>query len=114
MKCMYVKFRRSFGQQVSAWRLSPLHDYIKQVLRVRLYLRDVDDMVVLDHDKARLAEIRAAVQERLAADRLRLHPHKAHVTRGPTDSISSAMSSIESGVGCARITATAFHGSFAG
>ena len=38
-------------------------------------------MVVLDHDKARLADIRAAVRERLAADRLRLHPRKAHVTR---------------------------------
>ncbi|MDI3467466.1 MAG: Retron-type RNA-directed DNA polymerase [Nitrospira sp.] len=56
------------------------HD-IKQVLRVRPYLRYVDDMVVLDHDKARLADIRAAVRERLAADRLRLHPYKAQVTR---------------------------------
>lgn len=56
------------------------HD-IKQVLRVRPYLRYVDDMVVLDNDKARLADIRAAVRERLAADRLRLHPRKAHVTR---------------------------------
>ena len=55
------------------------HD-IKQVLKVRPYLRYVDDMVVLDHDKARLAEIRAAVCERLATDRLRLHPRKVHVT----------------------------------
>jgi retron-type reverse transcriptase len=55
--------------------------YIKQVLRVRPYLRYVDDMVVLDHDKTRLADIREAVRERLAADRLRLHPHKAHVTK---------------------------------
>lgn len=51
------------------------------MLRVRPYLRYVDDMVVLAHDKARLADIRAAVYERLAADRLRLHPHKAHITR---------------------------------
>jgi len=56
------------------------HD-IKQVLRVRPYLRYVDDMVVLDHDKARLADIRAAVCERLVADRLRLHPCKAHIMR---------------------------------
>ncbi|MEK6804215.1 MAG: reverse transcriptase/maturase family protein [Nitrospirota bacterium] len=56
------------------------HD-IKQVLRVRPYLRYVDDMVVLDDDKARLADIRDAVRERLVADRLRLHPCKAHVTR---------------------------------
>jgi retron-type reverse transcriptase len=54
--------------------------YIKQVLKVRPYLRYVDDMVVLDHDKVRLAEVRAAVQERLATDRLRLHPHKAHIS----------------------------------
>jgi hypothetical protein len=61
--------------------LDELDHHIKQVLRVRPYLRYVDDMVVLDQDKTRLADIRAAVRERLAADRLRLHPHKAQVTR---------------------------------
>ena len=61
--------------------LDDLDHHIKQVLHVRPYLRYVDDMVVLGNDKARLADIRAAVRERLAADRLRLHPHKAHVTR---------------------------------
>lgn len=61
--------------------LDDLDHYIKQVLNVRAYLRYVDDMAVLDHDKARLADIRAAVCERLAADRLRLHPNKAHVIR---------------------------------
>jgi RNA-directed DNA polymerase len=60
--------------------LDDFDHYIKQVLHVRPYLRYVDDMVVLDHDKARLAEIREAVRERLAIDRLRLHPHKAHIT----------------------------------
>jgi RNA-directed DNA polymerase len=43
-------------------------------------LRYVDDMVVLDNDKVRLAEIRAAIQERLESDRLRLHPHKAQIS----------------------------------
>jgi hypothetical protein len=38
-------------------------------------------MVVLNHGKARLADIRAAVRERLATDRLQLHPNKDHVTR---------------------------------
>ncbi|HRC44526.1 MAG TPA: reverse transcriptase/maturase family protein [Nitrospira sp.] len=61
--------------------LDDLDRYIKEVLRVRPYLRYVDDMVVLDDDKERLADIRAAVRERLAADRLRLHPYKAHVTQ---------------------------------
>jgi hypothetical protein len=60
--------------------LDGFDQYLKQVLKVRPYLRYVDDMVVLDQDKVRLAEIRAAVCERLAADRLRLHPRKAHVT----------------------------------
>lgn len=58
--------------------LDDLDQAIKQRWHVRPYLRYVDDMVVLDHDKARLAEIRAAVRERLAIDRLRLHPRKAH------------------------------------
>jgi RNA-directed DNA polymerase len=61
--------------------LDDLDHSIKQVLNVRPYLRYVDDMVVLDHDKERLADIREAVRERLEADRLRLHPNKAHVTR---------------------------------
>lgn len=61
--------------------LDDLDHYIKQVLKVRPYLRYVDDMVVLGHDKAQLADIRAAVRDRLAVDRLRLHPHKAHITR---------------------------------
>ena len=60
--------------------LDDFDQYVKQVLKVRPYLRYVDDMVVLDYDKVRLDEIRAAVRERLATDRLRLHPHKAHVS----------------------------------
>ncbi|MBI4003061.1 MAG: group II intron reverse transcriptase domain-containing protein [Nitrospira defluvii] len=60
--------------------LDDLDHAIKQDLKVRPYLRYVDDMVALDHDKARLAEIRESVRERLAADRLRLHPSKAHIS----------------------------------
>ncbi|MDC8449327.1 MAG: reverse transcriptase/maturase family protein [Nitrospira sp.] len=60
--------------------LDDFDQYIKQVLKVRPYLRYVDDMVVLDHDKVRLGEIRAAVREQLAIDRLRLHPRKAHIS----------------------------------
>ena len=61
--------------------LDDLDHFIKQTLGIRPYLRYVDDMVVLDNDKRRLAEIRSAVRERLELDRLRLHPNKAHVTR---------------------------------
>jgi RNA-directed DNA polymerase len=60
--------------------LDDLDHFIKQKLCVRPYLRYVDDMVVLDNDKRRLAEIRSVVRERLALDRLRLHPNKAHIT----------------------------------
>lgn len=61
--------------------LDDLDHYIKQTLGVRPYLRYVDDMAVLDNDKYRLTEIRAAVRARLEAERLRLHPNKAHITR---------------------------------
>lgn len=60
--------------------LNDLDRYVKQVLRMPAYLRYVDDLVVLDDSKQHLQEVRAAVRERLAADRLLLHPHKAHIT----------------------------------
>jgi RNA-directed DNA polymerase len=61
--------------------LDDLDHYLKERLRAKAYLRYVDDMVVLGDDKAWLAEIREAVREHLASDRLRLHPHKAHISR---------------------------------
>ncbi len=60
--------------------LDDFDQYVKQVLKIRPYLRYVDDMVILGLDKQRLAEIRAAVCERLARDRLRLHPRKANIS----------------------------------
>jgi len=61
--------------------LDELDHYVKEQLGVGAYLRYVDDMVVLDDDKTRLDDIRLAVRERLARDRLLLHPRKAHVSR---------------------------------
>ncbi|MCA9497619.1 MAG: RNA-directed DNA polymerase [Nitrospirales bacterium] len=55
-------------------------DEIKLVWMVRPYLRYVDDIIVLDQDKQRLAEIRTWVRERLDVERLRLQPRKAHVS----------------------------------
>lgn len=60
--------------------LDDFDHWMKEVQRVGTYLRYVDDMVALDDDKARLAELRAAVREKLAGDRLRLHPDKAHIS----------------------------------
>lgn len=60
--------------------LDDLDHVLKERFGVHAYLRYVDDMVALDDDKQRLAELREAVRERLAADRLRLHPRKANIS----------------------------------
>ena len=61
--------------------LDDFDHFVKQELGVRGYLRYVDDMVVLGHDKRQLVEVREQVTERLNRDRLRLHPNKAHISR---------------------------------
>ena len=53
--------------------------FVKEQLKVKPYLRYVDDMVLLDDDKGRLAEWRICCRARLEADRLKLHPNKAHI-----------------------------------
>lgn len=53
--------------------------FIKEQLRVSAYLRYVDDLVILGRDKVMLHKIRENIRERLAADRLHLHPRKAHI-----------------------------------
>lgn len=60
--------------------LNDLDHELKQVWNVRPYLRYVDDMIILDDNKHRLADIRVWMRERLAKERLRLHPHKAQVS----------------------------------
>lgn len=59
--------------------LDDLDHYIKQRLHIKAYLRYVDDMVVLGDDKHLLADVREVVRERLAEDRLWLHPRKANI-----------------------------------
>jgi hypothetical protein len=61
--------------------LDALDHHIKETLRVKAYLRYVDDTVILGNDKGRLHELRELVRERLADERLCLHPRKAQVTR---------------------------------
>ncbi len=60
--------------------LDDLDHHLKEVLRLPAYLRYVDDLAVLDDSKTRLHEIRESVRERLAQDRLQLHPHKSQIT----------------------------------
>lgn len=53
--------------------------FAKEELRCRRYVRYVDDFLVFDDSKERLREVRARMEERLAALRLRLHEDKTVV-----------------------------------
>jgi retron-type reverse transcriptase len=79
-RCRGIPIGNLTSQFLANLYLDDLDHYTKQALKVSAYLRYVDDMVALDDDKGRLAEVRAAVKEQLAADRLRLHPRKAHIS----------------------------------
>ena len=59
--------------------LDDVDHYIKEQLHGRAYLRYVDDMLILGRDKNSLHDIRENIRQRLAQDRLRLHPRKAHI-----------------------------------
>ena len=59
--------------------LDDVDHFIKEKLRAHAYLRYVDDLVILGRDKVLLHDIRENIRERLAEDRLRLHPRKAHI-----------------------------------
>lgn len=60
--------------------LDKLDHYVKEDLRARGYVRYVDDVLVFDHDKHRLHEVRSAIDAYLGQLRLRLHPRKCFVT----------------------------------
>lgn len=60
--------------------LDSVDHWVKEVLRVPAYLRYVDDMVLLADDKPTLHKALAALQARLAQERLRLHPRKIQLT----------------------------------
>lgn len=55
--------------------------WIKEELRVALYLRFVDDFVLLDDSKETLLDLKEQVRVRLESLRLRLHPRKCVVRR---------------------------------
>jgi retron-type reverse transcriptase len=60
--------------------LDKLDHYVKEDLRAPGYVRYVDDLLVFDHDKHRLREIRSAIEAFLERLRLRLHPRKCFVS----------------------------------
>ncbi|MEK7306173.1 MAG: RNA-directed DNA polymerase [Nitrospirota bacterium] len=59
--------------------LNDLDHYAKEVLKCRYYMRYVDDIAILDNSKERLWEIKAAIEEYLEKDRVKLHPKKSFV-----------------------------------
>lgn len=66
--------------------LDALDHFVKETLGCRCYLRYVDDFVILDDDKGRLAEARDRIEEFLQSMRLWLHPRKRTISR-TTDGI---------------------------
>jgi hypothetical protein len=64
--------------------LNPFDHFVKRTLRCRGYVRYVDDMLLFADDTATLWTWKTAVQERLAALRLTIHPgaHPRPVTEG--------------------------------
>lgn len=59
--------------------LNEFDHWIKQDLRVRHYIRYVDDMVILAETRQELQDISAAIVQRLAADGLTIHPKKVRL-----------------------------------
>jgi hypothetical protein len=59
--------------------LSPLDHHAKQDLGLRRYVRYVDDIVVVEPDRARLVDARAALTEALDRLGLAFHPHRCSI-----------------------------------
>lgn len=73
------------GNLTSQWfggiYLTPFDHWVKQELRCGGYLRYVDDFLLFSDDKAELRDWRAAIVDRLAQVRLRLHAGKSRTHR---------------------------------
>ena len=61
--------------------LDDFDHWLKQDLRMPAYLRYVDDLILLDNDKARLWQASRAIESYLQSLRLRLHPQKRQIYR---------------------------------
>jgi RNA-directed DNA polymerase len=56
--------------------LNDFDHWVKETLRVKRYIRYVDDMVIVSQDPDELRALCAAIVEKLAADGLAIHPKK--------------------------------------
>lgn len=59
--------------------LDGLDHFVKETLRVKAYLRYVDDAVLLSNNKQELHQWRKAIEEKLIDYRLRMHPRKVNL-----------------------------------
>lgn len=59
--------------------LDPLDHYIKEQLHARLYIRYMDDFMIISPDKAYLERCRAEIEKRLAGIGFELNPKKTRV-----------------------------------
>lgn len=59
--------------------LSPFDHFVKRQLKLKRYLRYVDDFAAFSDDRPRLAEARLAMEEYLATLRLKMHPIKSQL-----------------------------------
>lgn len=59
--------------------LNEIDHFVKEELRVKAYLRYVDDVVLLSNSKSMLHRWQQLIGERLQALRLRIHPGKANI-----------------------------------
>ena len=69
------------GQHFANRYLSPVDHRAKDRLRIRAYLRYMDDMLLFDDDRARLKDNARAIEEACWRHRLRLHPWQVHPSR---------------------------------
>lgn len=61
--------------------LNELDQFVKHTLRVKHYIRYMDDFLILDHNKTRLHQTKKVIQEFLQNKlKLELHPKKANVS----------------------------------
>lgn len=61
--------------------LSPVDHRAKDRLRIRAYLRYMDDMLVFGNDREQVAEWARAIENACLKQRLRMHPWQVHPTR---------------------------------
>ena len=59
--------------------LNPIDHYLRETLRIPGYVRYADDLLLFGDTREQLWAAAAALRQRLAEFRLRLHPRKTHV-----------------------------------